>query len=85
MNNAKRFMLILNSISTIIDSFKYEEPLTKSEIEELEDALAMAGLDWHTILYKLPPYQALQVLCAELSLIDVTQEEIEALLKEGNE
>lgn len=75
MPDDKKVVLLVSIISSMTDYLLGYD----SAVDDLEDALALLGLDYNKIAYELPPLLALQEICKELASINITDELLEKI------
>lgn len=71
MNEARKAVMFLAIISVLIDLMEGESV----ELDDLEDVMAMVGLDFDKIISE-PPARAIQMVCREYALLNLTDEVI---------
>ncbi|MEK3838177.1 MULTISPECIES: hypothetical protein [unclassified Paenibacillus] len=82
MKPARRALLLMSTIQEMIQT---AQTLTsESDLDEIMDALHMAGLNAEELVENYTYFEAIQIVCKVFADIQVTQAEINELIDEEN-
>lgn len=82
MKPARRALLLMATIQEMIEA---AQSLTSdSDLDEVMEALHMAGLNAEDLLQNYTFFEAIQIVCREFAAIHVTQAEMDELIDEEN-